>query len=237
MTKRNLSMLVPKATLEPDVARWATVTQTSPLRIKLDGETTALPFTPDSLVSGLMANDRVWVALATNGDPSVKSRRVVVLGRNGGANPAGIIQQFAGDVLPTGWLWCDGAAISRTTYAQLFVVIASKYGAGNGTTTFNVPNIQGRVPVGRDAGQTEFDVLGETGGEKTHLLTTAEMPNHVHAQFVTASVTPGAGVRTDYTADAASSSFPQGVNTGGAGGDQAHNNLQPYIVLNYIIKI
>lgn len=76
---------------------------------------------------------------------------------------------------------------------------------------------------------------GTTGGEATHVLTVAEMPGHVHAQFVTASVTPGAGVRTDYTADAASSSFPQGVNTGGTGGDGAHNNMPPYLVV-YVWK-
>lgn len=104
-------------------------------------------------------------------------------------------------------------------------------------THFNVPDYRGRVPVGRDSSQTEFAAVGETGGEKAHVLTSGEMPSHTHPQFVTSSVAPGSAVRTDYTADAASSAFPQGVNTGAAGGDGAHNNLQPYIAINYIIKL
>jgi len=84
---RNLPLLVPKGQPEPDAAAWATVTQVSPLRIKIDGESAALPFTPTTLVAGLVVNDRVWVALATNADPSVRSRRVVVIGRSGGALP------------------------------------------------------------------------------------------------------------------------------------------------------
>jgi len=81
---RNLPLLVPKATPDPDAACWAVVTQASPLRIKIDGESAALPFTPVTLVANLAVNDRVWIALATNADPSVKSRRVVILGRAGG---------------------------------------------------------------------------------------------------------------------------------------------------------
>ncbi len=81
---------------------------------------------------------------------------------------------------PIGYLVCDGTAVSRTTYASLFSVISTAYGIGNGTTTFNLPNIKGNVVVGRDSGQTEFDVLGETGGAKTHSLSVAEMPAHTH---------------------------------------------------------
>ena len=81
---------------------------------------------------------------------------------------------------PSGWFVCDGSAISRTTYSDLFAVIGTIYGVGDGSTTFNVPNLKGRAIVGRDASQTEFDVLGETGGEKTHVLTESEMPSHRH---------------------------------------------------------
>jgi microcystin-dependent protein len=62
----------------------------------------------------------------------------------------------------------------------LFTAISTTYGAGDGTTTFNVPNLQGRIPVGKDSTQTEFDVLAETGGTKTSTLTTANMPSHQH---------------------------------------------------------
>ncbi len=83
---------------------------------------------------------------------------------------------------PAGFLLCDGAAVSRATYAALYTALGDTYGAGNGTTTFNVPNLKGRVPVGLDSGQTEFDALAETGGAKTHTLTSAEMPSHTHTQ-------------------------------------------------------
>jgi len=94
--------------------------------------------------------------------------------------PTGAINAYAGSIAPSGWLLCDGAAVSRATYADLFALIGTTYGAGDGTSTFNVPNLKGRVAVGRDATQTEFDVLGETGGAKTHTLTTGEMPSHSH---------------------------------------------------------
>ena len=93
----------------------------------------------------------------------------------------------------------------------------------------------GKVMVGLDAGDTSFDTVGETGGEKTHTLTIAEMPVHSHAQYVTASPgTGGSGIRQDYDADASGlTAYPQGVNTGGAGSGGSHNNLQPYIVVYF----
>jgi len=96
--------------------------------------------------------------------------------------PAGIITQFGGSSAPSGWLICDGSAVSRTnpTYSRLFAAIGTTYGVGDGATTFNIPNLKGRVPVGYDATQTEFDALAETGGAKTHALTTAQLPSHTH---------------------------------------------------------
>ena len=87
---------------------------------------------------------------------------------------------YGGSTAPTGYLLCDGSAVSRTTYADLYTAIGTTYGVGDGSTTFNVPNVKGKVPVGRDNGDTSFDTLGETGGEKTHTLTIAEMPSHTH---------------------------------------------------------
>ena len=74
--------------------------------------------------------------------------------------PAGVITQYGGSTAPTGWLLCQGQAISRTNalYTRLFTAISTTYGAGDGTTTFNVPNLQGRIPVGKDSTQTEFEV-------------------------------------------------------------------------------
>lgn len=94
--------------------------------------------------------------------------------------PTGVIQGYAGSAAPTGWLLCDGSAVSRASYADLFTLIGTTYGAGDGSTTFNLPDLKGRVPVGRNAADGSFDVLGESGGAKTHTLTTAEMPIHRH---------------------------------------------------------
>jgi len=114
----------------------------------------------------------------------------------------------------------------------LFAVIGTTYGSGDGTTTFNIPNLKGRVVVGFNSAETEFDALGETGGAKTHTLTTAQIPTHTHQ--VTASANTG-GTGTGW-ADLTAGS--ESVTTdGGTGGGQAHNNLQPYMALNYIISI
>jgi microcystin-dependent protein len=155
------------------------------------------------------------------------------------AMPTGSVTAFAGSTAPTNFLLCDGTAVSRTTYAELFALISTTYGAGDGSTTFNVPNLKGRMPVGRDSTQTEFDALAETGGAKTVTLTTAELPSHTHVVMDTAGFFP---VATDITFAAGATGFyNRGAGTSilradPTGGGGAHNNLQPYLVLNYIIK-
>ena len=150
--------------------------------------------------------------------------------------PIGSIVIYASTNVPTGWLLCNGQAVSRTTYAYLFGVCGTAYGIGDGTTTFNIPNLVGRVAVGRDAVQTEFTPMGKTGGAKTHTLNTNEIPPHSHALSPAISAfaesggndpTQGAGPRTYRT-------WGSTQTDGGGGG--AHNNLQPYLALNYIIR-
>lgn len=80
------------------------------------------------------------------------------------AAPTGGLMMFVGSSAPTGWLLCDGSAVSRTTYADLFAVIGTTYGAGDGSTTFNVPDLRQRFPLGKAASGTG-DALGDTGGE------------------------------------------------------------------------
>jgi len=101
---------------------------------------------------------------------------------------------------------------------------ATLYGFGTWTA------ITGRVVVGIDSGQTEFDTLNETGGAKTHTLTVAEMPSHAHGQKVTANSGNPVDTRVDFTSDANGTEYNQGVDTYSTGGGGAHNNLQPYIV-------
>lgn len=153
------------------------------------------------------------------------------------AAPSGMLAPFAGATAPEGWLLCDGSAVSRADYALLFDAIGTTYGVGNGTTTFNLPNLKGRIPVGRDAAQTEFDVLGETGGEKAHVLTTPEMPSHTHAPAEGGSfIATGAGSSNQNWVGTAAS-FHINTTTAATGGGGAHNNLQPYVVMNWIIRL
>lgn len=123
-------------------------------------------------------------AVDTNGNLNLSTRagQTILAGNVMGPITVGLVTLFAGPTAPAGWLLCDGTSVSRTSYAKLFAVVGTTYGVGDGSTTFGLPNLKGRVPVGRDSAQTEFDVLGETGGEKTHLLTTTEMPAHAHVQ-------------------------------------------------------
>lgn len=146
---------------------------------------------------------------------------------------SGLINLWPTSTAPSGWLFCRGQAVSRTTYAALFAVLSTTYGVGDGSTTFNLPNLQGRVPVGFDSAQTEFDALGETGGAKTHTLTVAEMPAHTHTntEGIVTSTSPQAS-----TQSGTGRGFSSSVATSSEGSGAAHNNLQPYMVLNYIIK-
>jgi microcystin-dependent protein len=145
-------------------------------------------------------------------------------------SPIGSVTAYALATPPAGWLLCDGSIYNASAYPTLSVGLGSTYG-GNGTTTFAVPNLKGRMPVGLDSTQTEFDTRGETGGAKTHTLTIAEMPNHRHSFTVLG--TPGSGNITPSLSD---NPPVQTGFTGYEGGGEAHNNLQPYIVMNYIIR-
>lgn len=164
-------------------------------------------------------------------------------GTGGDTVPIGSIVPFASDTIPNGWLLCDGRAVSRTEYAELFKAIGTKHGSGNGSTTFNLPNPKGRTLVGKDSTDTDFNTLGKTGGEKTHTLTVSEMPSHTHDVAIAVNNTVAGGARY-YFNSAGTTSAPitdkaawsNSLTAKAAGGGQAHNNLQPYLTENFIIN-
>ena len=152
--------------------------------------------------------------------------------------PVGTIIPYAGTTIPSNYMKCEGQALSRIEYDILFSAIGTTYGVGDGTTTFNLPNLKGRVITGIDSNDTDFDALGETGGEKTHTLTIQEIPSHNHGIRDTLDMSTVAGQNRSVVVGGGTTWNPGdpalSTNTGD---DQPHNIMQPYIVLNYIIKV
>ncbi|MGI9502431.1 MAG: phage tail protein [Geminicoccaceae bacterium] len=98
------------------------------------------------------------------------------------AAPPGTLAFFAGSTVPSGWLECNGQPVSRETFSALFVAIGTIWGAGDGSTTFNLPDFRGRSPVGRGTGPgLSSRSVADSGGAETHALTTAELATHTHA--------------------------------------------------------
>ena len=165
----------------------------------------------------------------------------------------GSITSFAGANLPpsSGYLICDGSAVSRTTYANLFLVIGTTYGSGDGTTTFNLPDLRGRTIIGTGQGIALTNrTLASTGGEEAHTLSVNEMPSHNHSITdpghnhlfsKNLEVTRTSSNGNDYVtkmsfANISTSTATTDISIDNSGGGQAHNTMSPYISLNYIIK-
>jgi microcystin-dependent protein len=156
--------------------------------------------------------------------------------------PVGTVLPYAASAAPTGFFNCDGSAYSQTTYAALYAVIAGTYGSSGGN--FNVPDLRGRVPIKADGGAsrvTSNNALGQSAGVQTHTLSLGESPAHTHnislAPYTVITslgggVAGGANQYGPITGFATNPSF----NSDSKGGNGAHNNMQPYLVLNYIIK-
>lgn len=138
---------------------------------------------------------------------------------------------------PSRWMICDGRAISREIYSELFLSIGTTYGAGDGETTFNIPDLRGRVIAGVNESDGNFSQIGKRGGSKNHTLTISEMPPHSHdLKAVTRSSeydTPASGVDYSSVDDANLHHTLSAITS--TGGGESFSILQPYITLNYII--
>ena len=186
--------------------------------------------------------------------------------------PSGVIWEYAGSAAPTGWLFCNGAAYSRTTYAALYAALggaSSPWGQGDGSTTFNVPDKRGRVGIGAGQGTGLTNrVLGANGGEENHVLSVGELAahNHTATQGTHSHTASDSGHNHSYNTFTTGSGVTQGpssffvsggvgattgsgtavVSVGAAsagaitvannGSGTAHNNMDPFLVTNFIIK-
>jgi len=137
---------------------------------------------------------------------------------------------------PPGYIWEDGQAVSRSTYAALFAVIGTTYGAGDGSTTFNLPDSRGDATADLSSSDGNFNTIGEQFGSETHTISLSELPSHNHEQYVTAN-SGGAGLRADYDGDGSGfASYTQGANTSAAGGGGSYPIVQPSITVRYAVK-
>lgn len=147
--------------------------------------------------------------------------------------PTGMIIDFAGGATPSGFLACDGSAVSRIVYSALFTQIGVIWGVGDGVNTFNVPDFRRRVAVGSGGAGTGTlgNAPGNIGGEETHTLIIGEIPAHTHDYSRTGSV-PGSGLQGG---SGAALTTPTATTTS-TGGSGAHNNIQPSAVVVKLIK-
>ena len=183
--------------------------------------------------------------------------------------PIGGVLPYVGLTAPnSNFVLCYGQEISRTTYAALFALTSTTFGVGNGSTTFNVPDLRGRVVAGQDdmggssanrltglSGGVDGDVFGAAGGAETHTLTTAQLAAHTHdspaltdpghthtyagAQVFNGGTGGAGGVNagSNQTSGSSTTGITLAATTGSTGSDAAHNNVQPTIILNYILRV
>ena len=179
-----------------------------------------IPHSVSSIISGYITDTRIFASAANS--------RV------------GEVTWWAGPP-PPNTLVCDGAAVSRSTYAKLYGKISTTWGVGNGSTTFNVPDLRGRVAigVGQGAGLTNR-LLAGTGGEENHALSVGELASHAHTPDAAMAAGVGSGASTEGLQGAGHTGtavYPTwGPNpTTATGSGTAHNTMQPWRALNCVI--
>lgn len=155
----------------------------------------------------------------------------------------GEIKIISWNYAPKGWAFCNGQQLPINQNQALFSILGTTYG-GNGQTTFGLPDFRGKTAVHWGQGQTAI-ALGQTGGEAAHTVSIAEMPTHIHQAQGDSAVatvgTAGGNVWAQQAANPFSSNTPNCAmspsSIGNVGGSQPHNNIQPYLVLNFIIAL
>ena len=155
---------------------------------EIDGDITASTLTVTGLVSistltanNISASTITTSSITITGPVSISTLTVNNKDVGSSLVPSGTILAYGGSTAPPQYLLCDGSAVGRTTYAALFNAIGTTWGAGDGSTTFNVPDLRGRTAIGEGQGSGLSNrTLGQTLGEETHQLIVSEMPSHSH---------------------------------------------------------
>ena len=149
----------------------------------------------------------------------------IVASVSGGSVPVGTLIDYGGVSAPTGFLVCNGSLVSRTTYATLFSAIGTVWGAGNGSTTFAIPNLQGRFAIGSDSSRA----VGDLGGTENVALTSGQIPAHTHSDGTLTTTTVSSHSHGDgsYTAGGATS-HTHGSGTYGTDTEPAHSHTISY---------
>jgi microcystin-dependent protein len=164
----------------------------------------------------------------------------------------GEIRMFGGNFAPAGWQFCNGQLLAISEFSTLFNLIGTTYG-GDGTTTFQLPDLQGRLPVhmGTGLGLSTY-VIGQRGGTETVLLTSATMPSHQHNVVATTSTAasnlpggalfaatpvPTPGASAAYTTGSPSMGTLQPTTVQTSGGNTAHANVMPFQCVSFIISL
>lgn len=178
-------------------------------------------------------NNKKITGLATPTVSTDAATKAYVDGISASAAPTGAVVAYGGGSAPTGWLVCDGSAVSRTTYLALFTVVGAAFGAGDGTTTFNLPNLAGRTAIGAGTGVSlTARSLAQIGGAESVVLTVAQLAAHSHVyRWGTAA---GGGPGPD--GESAIGDNTNSASSDTAGTNAPHENMPPWLVLNYIIK-
>ena len=153
----------------------------------------------------------------------------------------GEIRMFAGNFAPVGWAFCDGSLIPISENDTLFNLIGTTYG-GDGQNTFALPDLRSRVPVHVGPGF----VLGQTGGAETVTLTTSQIPAHSHVPVANTSGTAanpsgnvwaGTSSLSPYAPAASINGQMNGAAIGPSGGSQPHDNMVPFVAINFILSL
>lgn len=173
-------------------------------------------------------------------------------GTGGSAEEVGSIKAWPAAAAPASWMLCDGSALSRTLYPGLFAVLGTSWGAGDGSTTFNLPDMRGRFVLGAGLGAGLANrVLAALGGEEAHALNANENASHTHSatqpahshgvNIPQAGAATGASLFANYSGGTAggitSGTATPAITVGTSGAGLAHENMPPFLVITYIIKV